>query len=124
MRILVIEDDIFFQNFYKTKLEDKEFQVDIAPNGEEGLNKAKIQKPDIIILDLVMPKMDGFEVLKELSASVTLRKIPVLVFSTLGQESDVRKAKNMGATDYVNKSFFDLDKLVAKIYSVAKNVKT
>lgn len=124
MRILVIEDDTFFQNFYKTKLEEKGFQVEIASNGYEGLKTANTSVPDIIILDLIMPEKDGFEVLSDLFASKTLRKIPVLVFSTLGQESDVQKAKTMGAIDYVNKSFFDLDKLVAKIYSVAKAAKT
>ena len=124
MRILVIEDDTFFQNFYKTKLEEKGFRVDIASNGNEGLKIAKTLKPDVIILDIIMPEKDGFEVLKDLSANGTLSKIPVLVFSTLGQESDVQKAKAMGAKDYINKSFFDLDKLVNKIYSVANIIKT
>src|SRR3989338_11008797 len=120
MRILIIEDDTFFQNFYQTKLEEKGFQIDIASNGNEGLNKIYSLKPDLIILDLIMPEKDGFEVLQILSQNTDLKKIPVLVFSTLGQESDVQKAKQLGASDYVNKSFLDLDKLISKIYSVAK----
>lgn len=124
MRILIIEDDTFFQNFYQTKLEEKGFQIYIASNGNEGLSKIYSLKPDLIILDLIMPEKDGFEVLQVLSQNTDFKKIPVLVFSTLGQESDVQKAKQLGASDYVNKSFLDLDKLISKIHSVAKTIKT
>lgn len=120
MRILVIEDDVFFQKFYSRKLNEEGHTVDVASDGKEGLMKVKTFKPDVILLDIIMPNKDGFEVLESLSSDKTLKKIPVLVFSTLGQESDVAKAKKLGALDFVNKSFFDYDKLRAKILALGQ----
>lgn len=120
MKILIVEDDHFFQKFYATKLLEHGFTVLIAKNGKEGLEMMRTMKPDLIILDIIMPIMDGFEVLEEKNKDDMLKKIPVMVFSTLGQDQDVEKAKKLGAIGYVNKSFFDLDKLLKKIASVTK----
>ncbi len=120
MRILLVEDDTFFREFYAAKLHEEGMEVEIASDGEEGLEKAEKTKPDVILLDIIMPKKDGFEVLQALSQNATLKKIPVIVFSTLGQESDMEKAKKLGATDYINKSFFDFAGLKTKIKAVAK----
>ena len=119
MKILLIEDDTFFQHFYVTKLREQQFEVEAASNGEEGIQKAKTFVPNIILLDLIMPKKDGFEVLEVLQHDLQLKNIPVLVFSTLGTEKDILKAKELGAKDYVNKSFFDFDPLVLKIQQTA-----
>jgi CheY-like chemotaxis protein len=119
MKILIIEDDKFFQNFYRQKLSEKGYQVELAGDGEEGLNKIKTSKPDVLLLDIVMPKKDGFEVLESLNRDGLTKKIPIIVFSTLGQESDMEKAKQLGARDYINKSFFDFDKLNEKIIALA-----
>lgn len=116
-----MEDDAFFQKFYSIELQEKGYEVIVAENGEIGLKKAPEFKPDLILLDIIMPKKDGFEVLKELAKKPALKKIPVLIFSTLGQEKDVEKAKELGAKDYVNKSFFDLDALLTKISEVMKS---
>lgn len=115
MKILLIEDDIFFRKFYVEKLKERGFEIDEADDGNQGLEKIQSFKPDLIVLDIIMPNKDGFEVLKSLQENPTPKKIPVLVFSTLGQESDVEKAKKMGASDYVNKSMFDFNELLAKI---------
>lgn len=115
MKILLIEDDTFFQNFYALKLREQQFEVETASNGEEGMEKIKTCMPSIILLDMIMPRMDGFEVLATLQKDTILRNIPVLVFSTLGNEQDMEKAKQLGARDYVNKSFFDFDALLTKI---------
>lgn len=120
MKILLIEDDTFFQHFYMLKLQEAKFDVMAASDGQEGLLKASEYLPDIILLDIIMPKKDGFEVLADLQKDMTLSKIPVLVFSTLGNEADVEKAKQLGAKDYVNKSFFDFESLVAKIQAVVQ----
>ncbi|HLD01678.1 MAG TPA: response regulator [Patescibacteria group bacterium] len=120
MKILIIEDDKFFQKFYTFKLREQKFEVSVAGNGEEGLQKVKSFMPNLIILDLIMPKIDGFAVLSALQKDSLLKAIPVLVFSTLGQEKDVIRAKKLGAKDYVNKSFFDFDKLVTKINQFRK----
>lgn len=119
MKILVIEDDKFFQKFYSTKLVEAGHTVEVAANGDEGLHKISEFKPQLILLDIIMPVKDGFEVLTELSKS-DHKKIPVIVFSTLGQEEDVKKAKSLGAKDYINKSYFDLENLKKKIAAATK----
>ena len=122
MKILLVEDDTFFQKFYAAKLREKGYEVDQAEDGEVGLQKAVSFNPDIILLDLIMPKKDGFEVLQGLSVNPQLKNIPVLVFSTLGQEQDVQRAKQLGAKEYVNKSFFDFENLVTRIEALHKGV--
>lgn len=121
MKIAVIEDDIFFQKFYSTRLGEQGYQIIAAQDGEEGMAKVRNEMPDVILLDIIMPKKNGFEVLDELSKDPALSKIPVIVFSTLGQEDDVKKAMSLGAKDYINKSFFDFNNLVTKIASIAKS---
>lgn len=118
MKILLVEDDPFFQKFYSFKLREKQFEVSVAKDGVEGMQMIRQVTPDLILLDLIMPNKDGFGVLQELSQDPTLKNIPVLVFSTLSQEKDRDRAKSLGAVDYVNKSFFDFDTLLAKIQSI------
>lgn len=124
MRILLVEDDPFFQKFYAYKLAEKGFTVDVGTDGVEGLKLMQANKPDLILLDLIMPNMDGFGVLAAKAANPALKSIPVLVFSTLSQEEDVKKALSLGALDYANKSFFDFDTLLAKITEILSRTKT
>jgi len=121
MKILLVEDDTFFREFYSSKLREKSITVETAADGDEGLSKIQAFLPDLVLLDIIMPKKDGFDVLKEMAGMQLLPKIPVLVFSTLGQENDVEKARKLGARGYVNKSFFDFDKLYARILELSKN---
>jgi len=120
MKILLVEDDTFFREFYSTKLREKNIEVETAANGEEGLLRLQTFMPDVMLLDIIMPKKDGFDVLKELAQMQLLPKLPVLVFSTLGQEKDIEKARVLGARGYVNKSFFDFEKLYARILELVK----
>jgi two-component system chemotaxis response regulator CheY len=120
MKILLIEDDKFFQKFYSLKLKEQNIETDVAFDGEEGLLKMKQFMPDLVLLDLIMPKLDGFSVLKARLMDPNLLKIPVIVFSTLGQEQDIQNARKLGATDYVNKSFFDFGTMMAKINALMK----
>jgi DNA-binding response OmpR family regulator len=120
MKLLLIEDDTFFRGFYATKLKEQNIDVEVAENGEVGLEKITSFNPDIILLDIIMPKMDGFEVLTQMGKLGLITKIPVLVFSTLGQEKDVEKARMLGARGYINKSFFDFDKLYGRIIELSK----
>lgn len=115
MRLLLVEDDKFFREFYAFKLKEKNIEVEQAGDGEEALAKIPQFKPDLILLDLIMPKKDGFELLKDLSNDPEMSRIPVLVFSTLGQQKDVDRAKQLGAKGFVNKSFFDFDNLLKMI---------
>ena len=103
MKILIIEDDKFFQKFYSTKLSEQKVEVEVASDGEEGLMKMKEFNPDLVLLDLIMPKMDGFAVLNQRMQDEILKKIPVIIFSTLGQEKDVKQAQKLGANGYINK---------------------
>src|SRR5689334_19581175 len=119
MKILLIEDDQFFREFYAMKLREKNLEVDTAKDGEEGLAKILQNKPDFVLLDIIMPKKDGFQVLEGMAANNLTATIPVLVFSTLGQQKDVDRAKSLGARDYVNKSFFDFEKLFQKIVELS-----
>lgn len=121
MKILLAEDDLFFQNFYSRKLTEHGFQVEVAGDGNEALQKLMAVKPDLVLLDLIMPNKDGFEVLVEVSKHESLKGIPIIIFSTLGQNTDVEKAKTLGARDYVNKTFFDFDNLLAKVNSIIKS---
>lgn len=120
MKILLIEDDKFFREFYGAKLRERQIEVEIAVDGEEGLEKLKLSLPDLLLLDIIMPKKDGFEVLREMAQLGFLPKVPVLVFSTLGQEEDVEKARMLGAQGYINKSFFDFDTLYSRIMALSK----
>lgn len=117
MNILLVEDDIFFQNFYSNKLLEHGFKLEVANNGNEALIKMQLLNFDIILLDLIMPQMDGFELLAEIQKHENFKTIPIIVFSTLGQDEDIEKAKKLGAVDYVNKTFFDFDNLLAKVMS-------
>ena len=120
MLLLLIEDDNFFRTFYSTKLAEAGFQVEVAFDGQDAIEKLAAIQPNVILLDLIMPRKNGFDVLAEISNNPLLKTIPVIVSSTLGQEADVTRAKQLGARDYVNKTFFDFDNLLSKINEVAK----
>lgn len=115
MKILVIDDDEFFRKFCAAKLSENGHTVETAADGQEGLQKIPTFLPQAILLDMIMPKIDGFTVLQRLAGDPRYNKIPVIVFSTLGQEADVQKAKGLGARDFINKSFFDSGEVLAKI---------
>lgn len=114
-KILLIEDDLFFQKFYTAKLNENGYNVETATNGNEGLEKMRNDTFQLVLLDLVMPQMDGFEVLKQKSLDSKLQKIPVIVFSSLSQEKDLEEAKKLGANDYMNKTFYNFEELLGKI---------
>lgn len=114
-KIALIEDEPFLASMYSTKLEIEGFEVLKASNGEEGLKIVREGKPNLILLDIVMPKMDGFEVLKELRADPEMAKLPVILLTNLGQRSDIEKGLAMGATDYIIKANYTPAQVVAKI---------
>lgn len=119
-KILIIEDDDFLRSLAVTKLEKEGFTVSMAPDGKAGLALAQNDVPELIILDLMLPIMSGFEVLEQLKASDATTGIKVIVFSNLGEESDIKKCLDMGANDYLVKANFTLDELVEKIKGLLK----
>jgi DNA-binding response OmpR family regulator len=120
VHVLLVEDDSFLANIYKTKLEMEKFKVTVGENGEEGLDLAEKKKPDIILLDILMPKMDGFAVLEELKKKSDTKNIPVILLTNLGQKDDVERGLEMGAVDYLIKAHTKPSETVEKIKSVLK----
>lgn len=116
--ILIAEDDKFLANAYRVKLKKAGFEVKIVTDGEEAIIALQSFIPDIILLDLVMPKKDGFTVLQEINANSALKNIPVIVASNLGQKEDIDKAKRLGAKDYIIKSDMGIGEIVDKINAV------
>jgi len=114
-KILLVEDDKFLSEMYITKLTESGFEVEAAFDGEEGLSKADSFRPDLILLDIVLPKKDGFEVLKSLKEKEELKKILVIALTNLGQKEEVQKGFDLGADDYVIKAHFTPTEVVAKI---------
>ncbi len=117
-KILVAEDDKFLSKAYAAKLKKESFEVILALNGEEAVQKAKTEKPDIILLDLVMPKKDGFEALADIKKDKSLKSIPVIILSNLGQEEDIKKGNELGAAGYLVKSNIAIADVVKKIREV------
>ena len=102
--VLIIEDEKMLSEMYKTKFEMEGFEVTQAFDGKEGLDKARQGKPDIILLDIILPKLDGFLVLKEIKSDAVMKKTPVLLLTNLGQDDDIKKGKELGAEGYFVKS--------------------
>lgn len=120
MKILIADDDSFFRNFYSTKLKENGFITETAVDGEDTLKKLKSFRPDLLFLDIIMPNVDGFLVLEQLKNDPELKSIPVIVFSTLGQEEDIKKANQLGVKYYINKSYFDFPNMLNKINEILK----
>ncbi len=111
-KVLVIEDDRFLVKAYEAKLKGEGFSVSVAHDGEEGIAKIEAEKPDIILLDLIMPRMDGFDVLEEMQKHKEWKKIPVLILTNLGQEDDRKRGLKLGAKDYIVKADYSLAQIV------------
>lgn len=118
--ILIVEDDEFFRDLLKKKLLSLGFNILEAANGEDGVEQTKQKKPDLIILDLLLPNIDGFEVLSKVKANADTSLIPIIIVSNLGQQEDVERGLKLGAADYLIKSQFDIESIVAKIKGVIK----
>lgn len=114
-KVLIIEDDDHISKVYEIKLKNDMVEIILARDGEEGLERIISQKPDLVLLDLMIPKRDGFSVLEEVKKNSVTRNIPVLVLSNLGQKSDMDKAMALGAEDYLVKVSFSIQEVVDKI---------
>ena len=119
-KILIAEDDQFILKAMTTKLTKEGYEIKTAVDGVQLMDILKSYIPDLIILDLLMPKKDGFEVIKEVKEDPKLKNIPILIASNLGQENDIQQVLNLGATDYIIKSEFTLESLVQKIKNILK----
>ena len=117
-KILIIEDDRYISKMYQLKLSLDGFDVQVADNGRIGLEKVSQFKPDIILTDILMPEIDGFEVIKSIKSDTELKAIPVLIMSNLGQEDHIQKGLELGALGYIVKSQYTPSKVVDKIKEI------
>jgi DNA-binding response OmpR family regulator len=117
-KILIIEDDRYISKMYQLKLSLDGFDVQVADNGRIGLEKVSEFKPDIILTDILMPELDGFEVIKSVKADEDLKTIPILIMSNLGQEDHIQKGLELGALGYIVKSQYTPSKVVDKIKEI------
>ena len=115
--ILLVEDDPFLSSILQLKLEKENFKTIRAADGEEALNLLTEQglKPDAMLLDLILPKKNGFEVLETIRQDPTLEKLPVIIISNLGQPTDIERGKSLGIIDYFVKARLSVDDLVNRI---------
>ena len=117
-KILLIEDDKFLRELIIQKLGREGFEATEAPEGEAGLTKMKEERPDLVLLDLILPGIDGFEVLSRMKKDPALTSIPVIILSNLGQRDDVQKGIDLGAEDYLIKAHFTPGEIVEKIKAI------
>lgn len=117
-KILIIEDDRFMRKIYANKLRREGFNVIEAVQGEEGWHKIVYEKPALILLDLVLPVKNGFEVLADIKRNKTTKKIPVIILSNLSQSPDIQRGLELGADDYLVKTAVSLSEIAAKVKEV------
>lgn len=113
--ILLVEDDSFLAGMYSTKLKMEDFEVELADNGEDALKMVQKNVPDLVLLDIILPRMDGFEVLKSIKNSPKTKDVPVILLTNLGQKKDVDKGLSLGAEDYLIKAHFMPNEVIDKI---------
>jgi len=118
--ILIIEDDKFLRELIAQKLLREDYGVSEAVDGEEGIRKIKEEKPDLILLDLILPGIDGFEVLTRMRDDPEISSIPVIILSNLGQKEDVERGLKLGAKDYLIKAHFTPGEIIEKIKKFLK----
>ena len=113
--VLIVEDQPGFRRIYHDVLQSDGYEVLEAQDGEEGLQMVKEHKPHVILLDLGLPKVDGFEVLRRIRMEPETKSIPVIIFSVLGEQKDVKKGLELGANDYTVKGFYTPRQILSKI---------
>ena len=118
-KILLIEDEKIMVNLLEKKLTKEGYDVSVVWDGQEGLKKARKESIDLILLDIIMPKMGGFEVMEEIAKDKELKKIPIIIVSNSGQPVELERAKELGVKDWLIKTEFDpqevLDKVIKQI---------
>jgi len=114
-KILFIEDEEVLRNLLHKKLTHEGYNVITAPDGEIGIEMIKKEKPDLILLDILMPQKTGFEVMEEINKDKELKKIPIIIISNSGQPVELEKAKALGAKDCLVKTEFDPQEVIEKV---------
>jgi len=119
-KVMLIEDDRFLSSLLRARLEKDGVTVDQMFDGENAVERLTAERPDLVVLDLIMPKINGFEVLKAMSLTPGLDRTPVVIVSNLAQDSDIEKARQLGAKAYFVKVKISIDDLIGKIENLTK----
>ena len=114
-KILIIDDDVDTLKLVGLMLQKQGYQIAAANNGERGLTQAEVEKPDLILLDIIMPYMDGLEVLKKIKSEERLKNIPIILLTNLSQKEEISQGLELGANDYLIKSHFTPSEVLEKI---------
>src|SRR5665647_630960 len=120
LKIMVVEDDSFVMDIYQTKLSQEGYEVLQAENGTEAFKKLETEIPDLILLDIIMPYVDGLQVLKKIKAEEKLKNIPVVLLTNLSQKENINEGLGLGADDYLIKSHFTPSEVLDKIKKYIK----
>ena len=117
-KILVVEDDQFLRELIVQKLTNEKYEVLEASDGQHAITMVQEEHPDLVLLDLILPGVDGFEVLRKIREGTTTKAIPVIILSNLGEKEDIEKGKKLGATDYLIKAHFTPGEVVSRIKGI------
>lgn len=113
--ILLVEDDPLLVDIYSTKLQNSGFEVRVADNGDKVFAAVKEKKPDLILLDIVLPHMDGWDILQRLSEQKEMKGVPIVILSNLGQKEEVEKGLRLGAAKYLIKAYYTPSEIVEEV---------
>ena len=114
-KILIIEDEEIIYSLLQKKLTEENYDASVARDGVEGMEKMRAVKPDLVLLDIIMPRKGGFEVMEEMQADENLKDIPIVVISNSGQPVELDRAKELGAKDWLIKTEFDPQEILEKV---------
>ncbi|MEE8131889.1 MAG: response regulator [Candidatus Paceibacterota bacterium] len=116
-KILLIEDDIFLSSLLKNRFQKEGIEIIHAKDGEEAIETLSKTKPDLILLDIMLPKKSGFEVMEEIRSDpqLQIQDVPIVIISNLGQPEDISKGEQLGAADYLIKAKISIDDLIKKV---------
>jgi len=117
-KVLIVEDDKFLRELISQKLLKEGYDIAETVDGEKGLETVKKEKPDLVLLDLILPGINGFDVLTKIKEDPSLAQIPVIILSNLGQKDDIERGLKLGAVDYLIKAHFTPGEIIAKVKSV------
>jgi len=119
-KILLVEDDYYLRKIYSDKLLLHEYDVTVAIDGIEGLEKIEKEKPELILLDLILPRMSGLDMLRKIKKDKKLAKIPVIIVTNSGSPEDIQDCKNLGAVDYIIKAEDSVSTVLVKVEETLK----
>ena len=119
-KILIVEDDKFLRELIAQKLIKEGYEIAEAVDGEKGIKAVEEEKPDLVLLDLILPGIDGFDVLAKMKEDPKMAQVPVIILSNLGQKDDIERGLKMGAVDYMIKAHFTPAEIIEKVKTVLK----